>query len=80
MSSPAHGCAIRLRRDLTEYQIDTVKKFLKCSDLKQGFGIVRCPKYFNLILSYLIFKAIKQLLDPPKLKKRKKRKIDSNKT
>lgn len=25
--------------DLTDYQIDTVEKFLSCSDLKQGFGI-----------------------------------------
>ncbi len=30
--------------DLSDYQLDTVDKFLKCNDLKLGFGIVRCPK------------------------------------
>jgi len=48
--------------DLTEYQIDTVEKFLNCNDLKQGFGVARCP---NCGTAYIVpFSCKKHLICP----------------
>jgi len=39
----SHPGLVEKYGNLTDYQIDTVEKFLKCNDLKQGFGIAKCP-------------------------------------